>query len=132
MSMYEYLKNDREIIPTWLLEIKEGDKFPREFFKSRIVFYPGSYTDGHAVKDFGSTHAAHSFVYVDYWVTQEVLETELVKHAFLGVENLFSIQVSANDLAPCGWTPSVHFRPIPSFKYWNVNRNTMRNMVQND
>lgn len=99
MSMYEYLKKDKEPIPNWLLEIKEGDKFPREdFFKSRIVFYPGSYTDGHAVKVFGSTHAAHSFVYVDYLVTQEELETELVKHAFLGVENLFSIQVSANDL----------------------------------
>jgi hypothetical protein len=103
MSMYEYLKNDQETIPTWLLKIKEGDKFPREFFKSRIVFYPGSYTDGHAIKVFGSTHAAHSFVYVDYLVTQEELETELVKHAFLGVENLFSIQVSANDLAPYGW-----------------------------
>jgi hypothetical protein len=77
MSMYEYLKNDQETIPPWLLEIKEGDKFPREdFFKSRIVFYPGSYTDGHAVKVFGLTHAAHSFVYVDYLVTQEELETE--------------------------------------------------------
>ena len=56
MSMYEYLKNDQEPIPTWLLEIKEGDKFSRDdFFSSRIVFYPGSYTDGHAVKVFGST-----------------------------------------------------------------------------
>ena len=55
MSMYEYLKNDQEPIPNWLLEIKEGDKFSRDdFFSSRIVFYPGSYTDGHAVKVFGS------------------------------------------------------------------------------
>jgi hypothetical protein len=23
-------------------------------------------------------------------------------------------------------------KPIPSFKYWNVNRNTMRDMFQND
>ena len=54
MIMHEYLKNDQETIPTWLLEIKEGDKFPRDdFFKSRIVFYPGSHTDGHAVKVFG-------------------------------------------------------------------------------
>jgi len=123
MSMYEYLKNDQETIPPWLLEIKEGDKFPREdFFKSRIVFYPGSYTDGHAVKVFGSTHSAHSFVYVDYWVTQEELETELVKHAFLGYENLFSIQVSANDLAPYGWTPSVHFTPRYPFNTENKRR----------
>ncbi|MFN9379049.1 MAG: hypothetical protein ACK6BQ_03595 [Bacteroidota bacterium] len=104
MTIYEYLKNDKEPVPSWLLEIKEGDKFSRDdFFSSRIVFYPGSYTDGHAVKVFGSTHAAHSFVYVDYWVKQEELETELVQHAFLGYDNLFSIQVSANDLAPYGW-----------------------------
>ncbi len=39
MSMYEYLKNDQEPIPNWLLEIKEGDKFSRDdFFSSRIVF----------------------------------------------------------------------------------------------
>ena len=64
MSMYEYLKNDQEPIPSWLLEIKEGDKFSRDdFFSSRIVFYPGSYTDGHAEKVFGSTHAAHSFLF---------------------------------------------------------------------
>ena len=146
MSMYEYLKNDQETIPRWLLEIKEGDKFSRDdFFSSRIVFYPGSYTDGHAVKVFGSTHAAHSFVYVDYWVTQEVLETELVQHAFLGYENLFSIQVSSNDLPLMVGHPrfilhpDIHLmlqigggKPIPSFKYWNVSRNTMRHMVQND
>jgi len=41
MSMYEYLKNDQEPIPRWLLEIKEGDKFSRDdFLSSRIVFYP--------------------------------------------------------------------------------------------
>jgi len=94
MTMYEYLKNDQKPTPSWLLEIKEGDKFSRDdFFSSRIVFYPGSYTDGHAVKVFGSTHTAHSFVYVDYWVTQEELETELEQHAFLGYKNLFRIQV---------------------------------------
>jgi hypothetical protein len=114
--MYEYLKNDKEPIPSWLLEIKEGDKFSRDdFFSSRIVFYPGSYTDGHAVKVFGSTHAAHSFVYVDYLISQEELESELVQHAFLGYENLFSIQLSANDLAPYGWTPTIHFTPSYPF-----------------
>jgi len=34
MSMYEYLKNDQEPIPSWLLEIKEGDKFSRDDFFS--------------------------------------------------------------------------------------------------
>jgi hypothetical protein len=69
MTVYDYLKKDKESIPRWLLEIKEGDPFPyQDFFASRIVYYPGSYTDGHAVKVFGSTHSAHSFIYVDYWL----------------------------------------------------------------
>ena len=85
MTIYEYLKKDKEYIPSWLVEIKEGDKFSRDdFFRSRIVFYPGSYTDGHAVRVFGSTHAAHCFIYVDYGITQSVLETELINHGFLG------------------------------------------------
>lgn len=118
MIMHEYLKNDQETIPTWLLEIKEGDKFPRDdFFKSRIVFYPGSHTDGHAVKVFGSTHSAHSFIYVDYGVTQEVLETELINHGFLGYENLIRIQLSERDLAPYGWVPSVYFKPNYPINY---------------
>ena len=64
MTMYEYLKKDKEPIPSWLLEIKEGDEFSSDdFYSSTIVFYSGSYTDGYAVKVFGSTHAAHSFVF---------------------------------------------------------------------
>jgi hypothetical protein len=46
MTVYDYLKKDKEPIPRWLLEIKEGDPFPyQDFFASRIVYYPGSYTD---------------------------------------------------------------------------------------
>ena len=118
MTMYEYLKNDQETIPSWLLEIKEGDDFSRaNFFSSRIVFYPGSYTDGHAVRVFGSTHAAHSFIYVDYGVKKEVLEIELLKHGFRGYRNLFRIQVSERDLSPYGWIPSVYFKPNYPLNY---------------
>jgi hypothetical protein len=79
MTVYDYLKKDKEPIPRWLLEIKEGDPFPyQDFFASRIVYYPGSYTDGHAVKVFGSTHSAHSFVYVDYMLNQAGITINLV------------------------------------------------------
>jgi len=79
MTVYDYLKKDKEPIPRWLLEIKEGDPFPyQDFFASRIVYYPGSYTDGHAVKVFGSTHSAHSFVYVDYMLNQAEITINLV------------------------------------------------------
>ncbi len=35
------------------------------FPESRIVFYPGSGHDGHPIKLFGGTHAAHCFVFAD-------------------------------------------------------------------
>ena len=108
MTVYDYLKKDKEPIPRWLLEIKEGDPFPyQDFFASRIVYYPGSYTDGHAVKVFGSTHSAHSFVYVDYMLKQNELEAEIIRHPFKGYVNLFKIQITSYDLAPNGWIPSI-------------------------
>lgn len=111
MTIYDYLRNDKEQIPSWLLRIKEGDSFPyQDFFASRIVYYPGSYTDGHAVKVFGSTHSAHTFVYVDYMIDQKDLESEMIRHPFKGYVNLFKIQLSVQDLAPNGWTPSIAFR----------------------
>ena len=39
----------------------------RPFFQSRVVYYPGSGTDGHAVRLFGSAHTAHCFFYLDYY-----------------------------------------------------------------
>ena len=55
--------------------------FNREdFFNSRVVFYPGAYVDGHAIKLFGSSHAAHCFVYCDYWHEQNEI-SRLVKNS---------------------------------------------------
>jgi len=74
VTPYEYLQGLREDIPAWLDQFRDGDNFQRQkFFGTRIVFYPGSGTDGHPVKMFGSTHSAHCFVYADYGVTQTTL-----------------------------------------------------------
>lgn len=35
----------------------------KEFFGSRVVYYPGSGTDGHAISLFGGTRSAHCFVH---------------------------------------------------------------------
>lgn len=106
MTPYEYLRGLQEGVPAWLDQFKAGDRFPRRrFFGSRIVFYPGSGTDGHPVKLFGSTHSAHCFVYADYGVPQTVLEAELgdTGHHFLGYHSLSRLQLSQHDLVPNGW-----------------------------
>ena len=68
----------REAFPEWLRAFAEGSPFPQDaFFVNRIVYYPGSGTDGHPVRVFGSIHAAHTFVYVDYSQTRESIVTTL-------------------------------------------------------
>ncbi len=122
MSIYEFLRRRlREDIPAWLDGFREGDAFVREaFFGSRIVYYPGSGTDGHPVQLFGSTHSAHCFVYADYGLTQAELESELEdpRHGFLGYHRLARIQLREADLVPRGWTPHVREEDLPPEPYW--------------
>ncbi|MBP9735495.1 MAG: hypothetical protein KBD82_07670 [Rhodoferax sp.] len=117
MALDAYLRRHRETCPDWLQNFKKGDKFDREqFFGSRLVYYPGSGSDGHAVKLFGSTHCAHCFVYVDYLFAQDKVRAELdgkLAHTdrgsrpFKGYNQLARLTLSQADLAPDGWTPHV-------------------------
>lgn len=111
MTPYEYLRGKRVTIPAWLDGFKEGSLFNRrQFFASRTVYYPGSRTDGHPVKLFGSTHSAHCFVYADYDLPQETLEERLAhpNTRFRGYHTLARIRLSEAELVPEGWIPHVH------------------------
>lgn len=110
MTLYEYLRQLAEPIPSWLADFQHGDVFNRQsFFASRIVYYAGAGFDGHPVKLFGSTHSAHCFVYVDYGVTEAemIAEIEHPRWRFLGYHTLARLQLAEHDLAPRGWTPHV-------------------------
>ncbi len=120
MTLYEYLRGLPERIPAWLDQFRDGASFSRqEFFGSRVVYYPGSGTDDHPVKVFGSTQSAHSFVYADYGVTQAALEAELrhATHGFHGYHTLARLQLRESDLASRGWTPHVHAGEVPQDTY---------------
>lgn len=116
MTLYEYLRQQREDPPAWLGRFNPGDPFPREqFFASRVVYYPGSGTDGHPVKVYGSTHSAHCFVYADSGVTQTALEEELgdPRWGFRGYDRLSRLQLRETDLVPRGWTAHVDRAEVP-------------------
>jgi len=116
MTLYEYLRQEAEDIPLWLEKFRDGDGFShRDFFNSRVVYYPGSGTDGHPVKVFGSTHSAHCFVYADYIITQDSLEKELQhpEHRFLGYHTLSRLQLRKTDIVPDGWTTNLRPDEIP-------------------
>lgn len=106
MTPYEYLQKIREPVPHWLEKFDIGSTFNRDdFFASRIVYYPGSGTDGEPVKLFGSTHSVHCFVYVDYGISKNQIESELAHstHSFLGYRTLARLLLSESDLNLNEW-----------------------------
>lgn len=95
----------RELEPQWLGDWSPGTSIPADsFMASRVVFYPGSGTDGQPVKFFGSRHLARCFIYVDYGITREHIERELLAHPFAGYRILGRVPASEHDLSPGGWT----------------------------
>lgn len=118
MELHHYLQRHREPCPDWLTNFKKGDTFKRQdFFGSRMVYYPGSGSDGHAVRLFGSAHSAHCFVQVDDLFEQNQVKAELDgkcarqntgSRPFRGYHNLARVSLSENDLAPTGWVQHVH------------------------
>lgn len=99
----EFLSEDIEPLPAWLDAYVAGGTFPYdEFFACRVVYYPGSGTDGHPVEVFGASHAAHCFVYADYLLEQARIIEELTSHPFHGysVISTVSLGEDAIDLAP--------------------------------
>lgn len=115
MELKHYLQRYREPCPDWLQNFKKGDTFNHQhFFGSRLVYYPGSGSDGHAVQLFGSTHSAHCFIYVDYQVKQSRIKADLkgthdgYEGAFRGYHPLARLQLSESDLFPKGWGQHVH------------------------
>jgi hypothetical protein len=111
MTLYEYLQMIPEHIPDWLKQFRVGDVFDsQQFFASRVVYYPGSGTDGHPVKLFGSTHCAHCFVYADYGITENNMKEELNHpiYRFRGYHTLARVQLREHDLVPDGWNKHVN------------------------
>lgn len=105
MEVEEYLRaHEAESMPMWLKEF--DPEFPhvnaRDFFQSRVVYYPGCGTDGHAVRVFGGSHAAHCFVYADYMISEEQilfnLRPQEKAHPFMGYTVLSLLRPSKRDL----------------------------------
>lgn len=116
--MDEFLLSQREPIPLWLKNFSAKSKFnAQDFFGSRVVFYPGSGSDGHPVKVFGSTHSAHCFVYADYGITQKDLERALDgPQGFNGYHSLARLSLQQNQILPSGWSPTLSSEELEQVK----------------
>jgi hypothetical protein len=101
-----------EHLPQWLSRWRPTRRIAMaDLLSSRVVFYPGSGTDGQPVKFFGSRHAAHCFVFADYGITRDHVLGELGEagHPFAGYVSVGRTELSQLDLTPNGWEP--HIQP---------------------
>lgn len=112
MQIKEFLLQHREPCPDWLANFVPRNPFDlAPFFHSRVVFYPGYGSDGHAVKIFGSSHSAHCFVYADYGKTEASVKADLdnpeitYNGHFNGYHSLARVKLTQQQLTPEGWTP---------------------------
>ena len=132
-GVHDYLASEREACPAWLESFGPTSSFNRtQFFTSRVVYYPGSGNDGHAVKLFGGSHSAHCFVYVDYQTPQARIEAELVHTSenndrrFRGYHQKARRQISMKELLPDGWSQHVDapgsnsFSPVDPYAFLEV------------
>ena len=108
MTIVEYLNQNTEPLPQWLQQSKP--RFNREsFFNSRTVYYPGSDNDGEPVRICAQSHAAHSFIYVDYDVSIEEIRERVqgivASEGFKGYSDEETEKVEESDLTPSGWKP---------------------------
>lgn len=106
--------------PEWLREfdVSRPQDFPwRDFWTSRVVFYPGSGLDRHALEVFGSSGVASCFVNVDLTASPHEVRAAIEGAGFLaGYKPVLVADLREPDLAPAGWTP--HFRPPVSYDRW--------------
>ncbi|MCY4485656.1 MAG: hypothetical protein OXF11_00860 [Deltaproteobacteria bacterium] len=114
------LQQNPEPFPDWLKQ--PSPRFDHDsFFGSRTVYYPGCGTDGHPVAICNPAHAAHTFVYVDYRVSEQTVRDCVYRRTGPGVhgyEAEHEEEVAEAILHPGGWTPHVAERELDKAADW--------------
>ena len=108
--------------PEWLEKISPDSAFNREDVIDKSIYYPGSYVDGGPLAAYGGF--CHSFVYVDYYVTNDEIRSYIPRIA--GYEPIFIKDVSKSDLSP---NPVHQHHPRASDFYDNQNRLTIDELM---
>lgn len=119
-ALRQFLLMHREPLPSWLANFVPGSSFPLEdFLNSRTVFYPGSGTDGFPVKELGSSHAAHCFVYCDYLVEESKVRGELdhFKRGFRGYRSIAQIPLENSEILPKDFSVSERLERLRTAKW---------------
>jgi len=121
VKIYEYLKDNKEKTPAWIMNYKKGDEFNiREVLKNRTLFYPGAGSDGFPIKIFNKSGFINTFIYADYGMSNLEKRKELESDsAFKGYHLLEFKELSEKELAPSGWR-----------RHYNLNREQFDEMIR--
>lgn len=88
-----------ERTPDWL---ERYSRFSRtvlaDFFRSRLVYYPGARFDLDPLEAFGRSGSAHCFVLVDYLMPESELQEHLDKEGFEGYHVYDSVGISEREM----------------------------------
>ena len=92
----------------WLQALAAKDMqsipFPLHELLSGSLYYPASGLDGDPVRYLGKHF--HSFVFVDYTVSEEQLDEKVNRSGFKGYEVIGQRRVMQSELIPHGWQPT--------------------------
>ena len=103
-TMKDFLKNNcRQNMPQWLAEY-DGTIDIAAVQNTRCVYYPGAGFDGQPIHTFNGGNAAHLYIYADYGVEKQKIESEL--DSFKGYKVIGKHDIALNQLAPA-WRPHI-------------------------
>lgn len=131
MLFSEFMLDKRQPIPEWLERFPDNpNSSPRDLLRnllnSRLVYYPGSGTDGRPIAEFNIAHAASCFIYVDYLLDRKQLLDELEQHSILGYRSIAKIELNEADFAIGAWESHLRgaatytFQPGPPYAFINI------------
>ena len=90
-------------MPQWLAEY-DGTIDIAAVQNTRCVYYPGAGFDGQPIHTFNGGNAAHLYIYVDYGVEKQMIESKL--DSFKGYKVIGKHDIALNQLAPA-WRPHI-------------------------
>lgn len=119
----EVLLDHREAAPAWLTN--HTPRFDRDtidaFLSCRVVYYPASGTDDHAIELFGSSHSAHCFVHCDLGIGAHEVRDELVvdnRQHLRGYRPVFSQELTADQARDVIWLGDDEWEPPRAAGAW--------------
>lgn len=121
----------RRPAPDWLMEVGSVEAgradqrraLLRRFLSERVVFYPGSGSDGQPVALFNQTHSAHCYVYVDYLLERDDLLRKLITDGFLGYRKQARVDLDGSDFGPVRYhapPQNYRFEPVKPYGFVQV------------